>query len=155
VAAKQKKEQREGEGEKQSRTATKNCATDDLPTTTTTKIPHLLLLLLLPPPSFAMRLAPPFGTALLLFPPEKKLRALIRISSPSSQQLESFCYVTCKASSFKFSISIISPCRGGASRIKLKTFLPKRTHAHTHKLITNQRKQTNNQLALKNTHPTQ
>jgi hypothetical protein len=53
-------------------------------TTTTTTIPHLLLLLLLPPPSFAMRLAPPFGTALLSFPPEKKLRALMRISSPSS-----------------------------------------------------------------------
>jgi hypothetical protein len=92
VAAKQKKEQREGEGEKQSRTATKKCATDDLPTTTTTTttstttIPHLLLLLLLPPPSFAMRLAPPFGTALLSFPPEKRLRALIRISSPSSLQ---------------------------------------------------------------------
>jgi uncharacterized membrane protein YgaE (UPF0421/DUF939 family) len=58
------------------------------------------------------------------------------------QQLESFCYVTCKASSFKFSSSIINPCRG-ASRIKLKTILPKRKHAHTHKLITNQSKQTN------------
>jgi hypothetical protein len=55
-------------------------------TTTTTTIPHLLLLLLLPPPSFAMRFAAPFGTALLSFPPEKKLRALIRISSPSSLQ---------------------------------------------------------------------
>jgi hypothetical protein len=72
------------------------------------------------------------------------------------QQLESFCYVTCKASSFKFSSSIINPCRGGASRIKLKTILPKRTYAHTHKLITNHSKQTNKQnLALKNTHPTQ
>ncbi len=51
--------------------------------------------------------------------------------APKFLQLESFCYVTCKASSFKFSSSIINPCRGGASRIKLKTILPKRTRAHT------------------------
>jgi hypothetical protein len=69
------------------------------------------------------------------------------------QQLESFCYVTCKASSFKFSSSIINPCRGGASRIKLKTFLPKRTHAHTHKLITNQSKQTKSCFAKHPSHP--
>jgi hypothetical protein len=72
------------------------------------------------------------------------------------QQLESFCYVTCKASSFKFSSSIINPCRGGASRIKLKTFLPKRTHAQVDHQSKQTNKQTNKQnLALKNTQPTQ
>jgi hypothetical protein len=62
--------------------------------------------------------------------------------APKFQQLESSCYVTCKVSSFKFSSSTINPCRGGASRIELKTFLPKRTHTHTHKLITKPSKQT-------------
>ncbi len=83
-----RKRNKEKEREKNSQEPQqKNVQLMILPTTTTTiTIPHLLLLLLPPPPSFAMRLAQPFGTALLSFPPEIKIRALIRISSPFSLQ---------------------------------------------------------------------